>query len=161
MKKGEHVGALVQKRTVVRSKELKGLSVSHLWDIAKAGKIERVSRGLYAQKKPQSPSVRPSSKLRRGSIALRERDANRCILVRGCKPVFVFLCGAEKLLHLVRCWRCWRTVRSNVAIIYPDSRFYGQVKRRLVNLSRLFITDPMDGPRARIFRFSLTSPRMR
>src|ERR1700738_5256283 len=44
-------------------------------------------------------------------IALREREANRCIFVRGRKPVFVSLCGAEELLHLVRRWRCWRRVR--------------------------------------------------
>ena len=52
MKKVEHVGALVQKRTLVRSKELKGLSASrsHLWNLAKAGKIERVGRGLYRAK---------------------------------------------------------------------------------------------------------------
>jgi len=52
MKKVEHVGALVQKRTLVRSKELKGLSVSrsHLWNLAKAGKIKRVGRGLYRAK---------------------------------------------------------------------------------------------------------------
>src|SRR5271156_2685613 len=52
MKKVEHVGALVQKRTLVRPKELKGLSVSrsHLWNLAKAGKIERVGRGLYRAK---------------------------------------------------------------------------------------------------------------
>jgi hypothetical protein len=52
MKKMEHVGALVQKRTLVRSKEFKGLSVSrsHLWNLAKAGKIERVGRGLYRAK---------------------------------------------------------------------------------------------------------------
>jgi predicted transcriptional regulator of viral defense system len=52
MKKVEHVGAIVQKRTLVRSKELKGLSVSrsHLWNLAKAGKIERVGRGLYRSK---------------------------------------------------------------------------------------------------------------
>ena len=52
MKKVEHVGALVQKRTLVRSKELKGLSVSrsHLWNLAKDGKIERVGRGLYRAK---------------------------------------------------------------------------------------------------------------
>ena len=45
-------GVLVQKRTLVRSKELKGLSVSrsHLWNLAKAGKIERVGRGLYRAK---------------------------------------------------------------------------------------------------------------
>jgi predicted transcriptional regulator of viral defense system len=52
MKKVEHVGALVQKRTLVRSKELKGLSASrsHLWNLAKAGKIEHVGRGLYRAK---------------------------------------------------------------------------------------------------------------
>jgi predicted transcriptional regulator of viral defense system len=52
MKKVEHVGAIVQKQTLVRSKELKGLSVSrsHLWNLAKAGKIEHVGRGLYRAK---------------------------------------------------------------------------------------------------------------
>jgi len=30
---------------------------------------------------------------------LPERDADRCILVRGCKPEFVLLCDAEELLH--------------------------------------------------------------
>jgi predicted transcriptional regulator of viral defense system len=52
MKKVEHVGALVQKRTLVRSKELKGLPVSrsHLWNLARAGKIEHVGRGLYRAK---------------------------------------------------------------------------------------------------------------
>jgi len=51
-KKAEHVGAIVQKRTLVRSKELNGLSVSrsHLWNLAKAGKIERVGHGLYRAK---------------------------------------------------------------------------------------------------------------
>src|SRR5262249_53011826 len=44
-------------------------------------------------------------------IVLPGRDANRCILVRGRKPVFVLLCGGEKLLRLVRSWRCWRIVR--------------------------------------------------
>src|SRR5580704_2985119 len=42
---------------------------------------------------------------------LPERDANRCILVRGCKPVFVLLCDAKELLHLLRSWRCGRSVR--------------------------------------------------
>ena len=52
MKKVEHVGAIVKNRTLVRSKELKGLSVSrsHLWNLAKAGKIERVGHGLYRAK---------------------------------------------------------------------------------------------------------------
>jgi hypothetical protein len=45
------------------------------------------------------------------AVALQERDANRCILVRGCKPVFVLLCDAEELLHLLRSWRCGRPVR--------------------------------------------------
>ena len=56
MKKLEHVGALVQERTLVRSKEFKGLSVSrsHLWNLAKAGKIERVDRfRMRAAQKPQ------------------------------------------------------------------------------------------------------------
>jgi len=43
--------------------------------------------------------------------ALAERDTNRRILVRRCKPVFELFCGAEELLHLVRTWRCWRPVR--------------------------------------------------
>jgi len=52
MKKVDHVGAIVKNRTLVRSKELKGLSVSrsHLWNLAKAGKIERVGHGLYRAK---------------------------------------------------------------------------------------------------------------
>lgn len=52
MKKGEQVGAILQKRTLVRSKELKGVSISrsHLWNLAQAGKIERVGRGLYRAK---------------------------------------------------------------------------------------------------------------
>jgi hypothetical protein len=45
------------------------------------------------------------------AVELRERDANRCILVRRCEPVFVLLCDAEELLHLIRSWRCWRPVR--------------------------------------------------
>ena len=53
----------------------------------------------------------PAEDYMRLAIALRERDANRCILVRGCKPVFVPLCGAEERLHFVRRWRCWRPVR--------------------------------------------------
>ena len=39
------------------------------------------------------------------------RRADLCILVRGRKPVFVLLCDAEELLHLIRSWRCWRPVR--------------------------------------------------
>ncbi len=52
MKKVEHVGAIVRNRTLVRSKEIQGLSMSrsHLWNLAKAGKIERVGRGLYRSK---------------------------------------------------------------------------------------------------------------
>ena len=46
-----------------------------------------------------------------GAIALWKRNANRCILVKRCKPVSVPLCGAEELLHLVRRWRCRRPVR--------------------------------------------------
>ena len=51
-KKAAQVGAIVRKRTLVRSKELNGLSVSrsHLWNLAKAGKIERVGHGLYRAK---------------------------------------------------------------------------------------------------------------
>src|SRR5580658_5843531 len=45
------------------------------------------------------------------AVELPERDANRCILVRGCKPVSVLLCEAEELLHLLRSWRCGRLVR--------------------------------------------------
>jgi|ERR1700733_11902559 hypothetical protein len=113
MEKAEYVGAFVQKPTLVSSKELKGLSVS-VRIFGTSRKPARSSAWVAvcaAQKKPQSPSMRPSSMSRRGFIALRERDANRCILVRGCKPVFVLLCGAEKLLHLVRSWRRWKTVR--------------------------------------------------
>ncbi len=48
----EHVGAIVQERKLVRSKELKDMSLSraHLWNLAKAGKIERVGHGLYRAK---------------------------------------------------------------------------------------------------------------
>ncbi|QHN03072.1 transcriptional regulator [Granulicella sp. WH15] len=51
-RKAEHIGAFVQERTLVRSNELKGLpaSRSHLWNLAKAGKIERVGHGLYRSK---------------------------------------------------------------------------------------------------------------
>jgi len=45
------------------------------------------------------------------AVELPKRDANRCILVRGCKPVFVLLCDAKELLHLLRSWRCGRPVR--------------------------------------------------
>jgi hypothetical protein len=45
------------------------------------------------------------------AVALQERHANGCILVRGCKPVFVLLCDAEELLHHLRSWRCGRPVR--------------------------------------------------
>ena len=45
------------------------------------------------------------------SVALQEQDAKRCVLVRGRKPVFVLLCDAEELLHLLRSWRCRRPVR--------------------------------------------------
>ena len=57
-KKAEHVEAIVQKRTLVRPKELKGLSVSrsHLWNLAKAGKIERVGHGLYRAKDVPIPT---------------------------------------------------------------------------------------------------------
>jgi predicted transcriptional regulator of viral defense system len=50
--KAEQVGAIVRKRTIVRSKEFNGFSMSrsHLWNLAKAGKIERVGRGLYRAK---------------------------------------------------------------------------------------------------------------
>jgi hypothetical protein len=69
MKKVDHVGAIVKNRTLVRSKELKGLSVSrsHLWNLAKAGKIERVGHGLYRAKRPPSPPMKPCSKSRRES----------------------------------------------------------------------------------------------
>ena len=52
MKKVEHVGALVQKRSLVALERAQSLSVphSHLWGLAKAGKIERVARGLYRAK---------------------------------------------------------------------------------------------------------------
>ena len=45
------------------------------------------------------------------AVALLERDANRCVLVWGCEPVFVLLCDAEELLHLRRSWRCGRPAR--------------------------------------------------
>src|SRR5260370_33648665 len=45
------------------------------------------------------------------AVELPKRDANRCILVRGCKPVFVLLCDAEEVLHLLRTGRCGRPVR--------------------------------------------------
>src|SRR3984957_8433194 len=45
------------------------------------------------------------------AVELPERDANRCILVRGGKPVFVLLCDAEEMLHLLRSWGCGGTVR--------------------------------------------------
>src|SRR5580704_17957780 len=45
------------------------------------------------------------------AVELPQRDANRCILVRGCKPEFVLLCDAEEPLHLLRSWRCGRPVR--------------------------------------------------
>src|SRR5260370_10034131 len=45
------------------------------------------------------------------AVELPERDANRRIFVRGCKPEFVLLCDAEELLHLLRSWRCGRPVR--------------------------------------------------
>src|SRR6266481_6630447 len=47
------------------------------------------------------------------AVELPERDANRCILVRGRKPVFVLLCDAEELLHRLRSWRCGRPFGSN------------------------------------------------
>jgi predicted transcriptional regulator of viral defense system len=51
-KKVERVGAIVQKQGLVRSKELRELSLSrsHLWNLAQAGKIERVGHGLYRAK---------------------------------------------------------------------------------------------------------------
>jgi hypothetical protein len=69
MKKVEHVGALVQKPTLVRSKELKGLSVSrsHLWNLAKAGKIERVGRGLYRAKEAPISTNETLFESRKGS----------------------------------------------------------------------------------------------
>src|SRR5260370_39188200 len=45
------------------------------------------------------------------AVELPDRDANRCILVTGCKPVLVLLCDAEELLYLLRSWRCGRPVR--------------------------------------------------
>ena len=51
-KKSAQVGKLVEDRKFLRSKDLKGtnLSRSHLWNLAKAGKLERVGRGLYRAK---------------------------------------------------------------------------------------------------------------
>jgi hypothetical protein len=64
MGKVEHVGALVQKWTLVRSKELKGLSVSvRISGISlKPARSSAWVAVCTAQKKPQSPSMRPSSK---------------------------------------------------------------------------------------------------
>jgi predicted transcriptional regulator of viral defense system len=51
-KKAEDVGDIVRRRTLVRAKELGELSLSrsHLWNLAQAGKIERVGHGLYRAK---------------------------------------------------------------------------------------------------------------
>lgn len=51
-KKVESVGAIVQERKLVRSKDLRehALDRSHLWNLAQAGRIERVGRGLYRAK---------------------------------------------------------------------------------------------------------------
>lgn len=51
-KKAESVGAIVQTRKLLRSKDLRdhSLNRSHLWNLAQAGKIERVGRGLYRAK---------------------------------------------------------------------------------------------------------------
>jgi predicted transcriptional regulator of viral defense system len=47
--KAERVDAFAQKHKFVRPRDLKALSVSrsHLWHLTKAGKVERVGRGLY------------------------------------------------------------------------------------------------------------------
>ena len=52
MKKLEHVGGPLQGTDPRALEKFKGLSVSrsHLWNLAKAGKIERVGRGLYRAK---------------------------------------------------------------------------------------------------------------
>src|SRR5260370_13542405 len=62
---------------------------------------KRAGSGLFKQPTTKEPLA----------VELPERDANRCILVRGCKPVSVLLCDAEELLHLLRSWRCGRPVR--------------------------------------------------
>ena len=51
-KKSAQVGKLVEERKLLRSKELQGttLSRSHLWNLARAGKLEHVGRGLYRAK---------------------------------------------------------------------------------------------------------------
>src|SRR5260370_22356815 len=47
-----------------------------------------------------------TSSLSLAAVELPERDANRCILVRGCKPVVVRLSDAEELPHLLWSCRC-------------------------------------------------------
>lgn len=51
-KQSQYVTAIVEKQKLVRSKDLKEHSVSrsHLWNLAKVGKIERVGHGLYRAK---------------------------------------------------------------------------------------------------------------
>jgi predicted transcriptional regulator of viral defense system len=51
-KKVESVNVIVQERKLIRSKELRehSLDRSHLWNLAQAGRIERVGHGLYRAK---------------------------------------------------------------------------------------------------------------
>src|SRR6266481_1801041 len=63
--------------------------------------METAGSGLFKQPTTKEPRA----------VELPERDANRCILVRGSEPVSVLLCEAEELLHLLRSWRCGRAVR--------------------------------------------------
>ena len=52
IRKSESVGSIVQKKGLVRAQDLRkhGLDRSHLWNLAQAGQIERVGRGLYRAK---------------------------------------------------------------------------------------------------------------
>jgi predicted transcriptional regulator of viral defense system len=47
--KADRIAGEVQKRKIVRPKDLSSLvgSRSHLWNLARSGKIERIGRGLY------------------------------------------------------------------------------------------------------------------
>jgi len=53
--KAERIDAFARKHTFVLPRDLKALSVSHshLWHLTKAGKVERVGRGLYRAKGTQ------------------------------------------------------------------------------------------------------------
>jgi hypothetical protein len=47
--KADRIPGEVQKRKIVRPKDISSLvgSRSHLWNLARSGKIERIGRGLY------------------------------------------------------------------------------------------------------------------